>query len=66
MDSIGNFVTATVFNGTFLFNLHVFRQFLNWKNTHGTELPKWLQVIGEIEMLNSLANLSYNNPDFVF
>lgn len=66
MDSIGNFVTATVFNGTFLFNLHVFRQLLHWKNTHGTELPKWLQVIGEIEMLNSLANLSYNNPDFVY
>ena len=29
-------------------------------------LEEWLEVIGEFEMLNSLANFSYNNPDFVY
>lgn len=66
MDTIGNFVTAILFNGTFLFNLHVLRSLLKWKENYSTELEKWIAVIGEFEALNSLANLSYNNQDFVF
>jgi DNA mismatch repair ATPase MutS len=66
MDSIANFVTATLFNGTFLFNLHVLRSLIEWKNEHAEVLQDWLEVIGEFEMLNSLANLSYNNPGFAF
>lgn len=66
MDSISNFVTAIVFNGTFLFNLHVLKSLIQWKNDHAEALEEWLNVIGEFEMLNSLANMSYNNPDFVF
>ena len=66
MDTIGNFVTAILFNGTFLFNLHVLRSLLKWKENYSAELEKWIAVIGEFEALNSLANLSYNNEDFVF
>ncbi|RKS92725.1 MutS-like protein [Flavobacterium limicola] len=66
MDSISNFVTATVFNGTFLFNLHVLKSLIQWKNDHAEALENWLEVIGEFEMLNSLANFSYNNPEFVY
>jgi DNA mismatch repair ATPase MutS len=35
------------------------------ENDHAEVLEEWLNVIGEFEMLNSLANMSYN-PDFVF
>ena len=66
MDSIGNFVTALLFNGTFLFNLHVLKALIQWKKEHAGALEDWLEVIGEFEMLNSLANLSYNNPSFTF
>ncbi|WP_264550801.1 MutS-related protein [Flavobacterium sp. N2038] len=66
MDTISNFVTATLFNGSFLFNLHVLRALLKWKEDYAAELEKWINIIGEFEALNSLANLSYNNPDFVF
>lgn len=66
MDTINNFVTAIVFNGTFLFNLHVLRALLKWKENYSDELEKWISIIGEFEALNSLANLAYNNPDFVF
>lgn len=66
MDTISNFVTAIVFNGMFLYNLHVLKALLKWKENYTTELEKWINVIGEFEALNSLANLSYNNPDFVF
>lgn len=66
MDTINNLVTALVFNGTFLFNLHVLKALLKWKNNYADELQKWIEIIGEFEALNSLANLSFNNPDFVF
>ncbi|MFV8373345.1 MutS-related protein [Flavobacterium sp. LB2P74] len=66
MDTIGNFVTALLFNGTFLFNLHVLKALIQWKKDHTEALEDWLEVIGEFEMLNSLANLSYNNPEFVY
>lgn len=66
MDSIGNFVTGLVFNGTFLFNFHVLKALIQWRKDHAEALEDWLEVIGEFEMLNSLANLSYNNPDFVY
>lgn len=66
MDTISNFVTATLFNGTFLFNLHVLRALLKWKEDYASEINHWIAIIGEIETLNSLANLAYNNSDFVF
>ncbi|KFF09876.1 MutS-related protein [Flavobacterium hydatis] len=66
MDTINNFVTALLFNGIFLFNLHVLKNLLNWKTSHAAVLEEWLNVIGEFETLNSLANFSHNNQDFVF
>lgn len=66
MDTIGNFVTGLVFNGTFLFNFHVLKGLIQWKKDHTEALEDWLEVIGEFEMLNSLANFSYNNPEFVY
>ncbi|MBF7093565.1 DNA mismatch repair protein [Flavobacterium sp. ALJ2] len=66
MDTINNLVTALLFNGIFLFNIHVLKNLLNWKKNHAAVLEEWLDVIGEFEMLNSLANFSYNNQDFVF
>lgn len=66
MDSIGNFVSTLLFNGTFLFHLHTLKALIDWKKQHAGNLEKWLDVIGEFEMINSLANFSYNNPKFVF
>ena len=66
MDTIQNLITGVAFNGTFLFNLHIFKALIVWKNQHAAVLENWLVVMGEFEMLNSLANVSYNNPDFVF
>ncbi|MCC9070478.1 DNA mismatch repair protein [Flavobacterium sp. F-65] len=66
MDTINNIVAALLFNGVFLFNIHVLKNLLNWKTNHAAVLEEWLDVIGEFEMLNSLANFSYNNKDFVF
>jgi hypothetical protein len=66
MDTVANLVAASLFNGSFLFNLHVLKRLLDWKEEHAEVLEEWLAVIGEFEMLNSLANFSYNNPAFAF
>lgn len=64
-DTIANYITAILFNGTFLFNLHVLKSLVAWKKENATALESWLEVIGEFEFLLSLANFKYNNPDFV-
>ncbi|WP_281299090.1 MutS-related protein [Flavobacterium limnophilum] len=66
MDTVANLVVATLFNGTFLYHIHVLKSLLKWKDNYSTELESWMNVIGAFEMLNSLANLAHNNPDFVF
>ncbi|MCG9793832.1 MutS-related protein [Flavobacterium algicola] len=65
-DTIANLVTAVLFNGTFLFNLHVLKRLIQWKREHADALEEWLEIIGEVEALNSLANFAYNNPDFIY
>ncbi|GEP51102.1 hypothetical protein FNO01nite_17740 [Flavobacterium noncentrifugens] len=66
MDSIANLFSTVLFNGIFLFHVHVLKALLHWRKNHSAQLEKWLDTIGEFEMLSSLANLAYNNPDFAF
>lgn len=66
MDTIGNFVVVLLFDGVFLYHIHVLKSLLKWKENYSAELERWMNVIGEFEMLNSLSNLAHNNPGFVF
>ena len=66
MDSINNPVGAILFNGFTLFHIHVFNKLLLWKKDNAIQVQEWLLVLGQIEALNSLANFSYNNSEFVF
>ncbi|MBC7494487.1 MAG: DNA mismatch repair protein, partial [Flavobacterium sp.] len=66
MDVFFNAFATILFNGLFLFHLHIVKRLADWKKENASELESWLAVIGEFEMLNSLANLSYNNRDFAF
>lgn len=66
LDSTNNLVVSVLFNGLFLFNVHVVRACLNWKKEYAANLEDDLNAIGEFEMLNSLANFSFNNPEFAF
>jgi DNA mismatch repair ATPase MutS len=66
LDSISNLFTTIVFNGAFLYHVHNLNAMIEWKTKHAQNLEKWINIIGEFEMLNSFANFSYNNPEFVF
>lgn len=66
MDHIENAYAAPFLNGFFLFHIHVLRSLYHWRAECKDQLAKWLDVIGQVEALSSLANFSYNYPENVF
>jgi len=66
MDSNNNVVGALLFNGSLLYSAHTLKSLLKWKKKYSNKLKGWLDIIGEFEALNSLANFSYNNPSFIY
>jgi DNA mismatch repair ATPase MutS len=37
-----------------------------WKETYKKEFPEWIEAVGNIECLNSLATLAFTNPSFTY
>ncbi|MUV04370.1 DNA mismatch repair protein [Flavobacterium rakeshii] len=66
MDTVNNLFAMILFNGAFLFHVHTLNTLLKWKKEHAEAISHWLDIIAEVEALNSLANLYYNNPEFTF
>ena len=66
VETINNAVGAFFMNVFFFYHIHSLHALLKWKNTYASKVPEWITVIAEIEMLNSYANLLYNNPAFIF
>lgn len=66
LDSISNLIATPILNGTFLFHLHTLKALIDWKKKNGSQLMKAIDIMGEVEMLNSLANFAYNNPNYAF
>ncbi|MFV0606991.1 MAG: MutS-related protein, partial [Niabella sp.] len=64
LETIINLLVSVLLNGLFLFHIHILYRLGNWKKNHGHKINNWLKTIGEIEALNSFANLYYNNPHF--
>ena len=66
LESIHNGAGAILFNGFFLYHIHQLNALLKWKNKFASHIEHWLDAIGEIEVLSSLANFSHQNPPYVF
>ena len=66
LENIQNPVGAFIFNGTFLYHLHVYQSLCKWKEQNASNLIQWLEIMGHFEALLSLANFSYNNPTYAF
>lgn len=64
LESVVNLVVSTVLNGLFIFHVHILFRLEKWKTVQGNKVIPWLDLLGEVEALNSFANLAYNNPDF--
>src|SRR5690554_997402 len=64
LNTVANLFIFIAFNGTFQYHFWVHKKLLHWKEKNQPYLWNWIQIIGEIESLNSLANFAYNNPDY--
>lgn len=66
LEHVTNIFASPLLNGSLQYHIHVLYALQRWREKHASHLKNWLQIIGEIEAINSLSNFAYNNPDFVF
>ncbi|MEP5612448.1 MAG: DNA mismatch repair protein [Cyclobacteriaceae bacterium] len=66
MDHVQNAFASPFLNGLFLFHIHTLRALDHWRSEWSDHISDWLEVIGEVEALSSLANFSHNNPDYTY
>lgn len=66
LETVINLVVSILLNGLFLFHVHVLFRLEKWKEKNGKDIMNWLQRLGELEALNSLASFSFNNPEFSY
>lgn len=66
MEHVQNVFASPILNGFLLYHIYVLQQLSSWRKRYGNHIKDWLTVIATFETLNSLANFSYNRPEFVF
>jgi DNA mismatch repair ATPase MutS len=61
-----NLLVNFFLNSLFLYDIHCMFSLEQWKKLNRDRFPEWINTVGEIEMLNSLAAFSFNNPQYCF
>ena len=64
LETIVNLVVSILLNGLFLFHVHILYRLDKWKAANRERVRDWQNALGEMEALNSFANLSFNNAGF--
>ena len=59
-----NLIVGFLLNGLMMWDLHCILALEKWKEEFKDRLPEWLEKIGEIDALISLANFAFNNPGY--
>ena len=52
-------------NGVFFIDFYLLKKVDRWFAQYGESVPKWIDVLGEINALNSLSNFYANHPSFI-
>jgi hypothetical protein len=66
MENIANPFAAIIMNGLYFYHVHQLNKLVRWKQRYVKEIPGWLNEIGQLEMLCSVANFKFNNPSYTF
>lgn len=66
LNTIANLFVFIALNGTFQYHFWVYKKLMKWKENHQQDLWQFMEIIGEVEALNSLANFAYNNPEYQY
>ncbi|MES1159380.1 MAG: hypothetical protein ABUM51_01350 [Bacteroidota bacterium] len=61
-----NAVVSFLLNNLFAYNLHGLITLEKWKASNRTSFPQWIDAVGNIECLNSLASFAFNNPGYAY
>ena len=57
LDQRSNLLMSTILNGLIFWELRQVMRIEKWKETHASDLPRWIETIGEIDAYCSLASL---------
>ncbi len=66
LDNRINVIFAAVADTFVLFDIQIVRRIEVWKEKYSQDIDNWFDAIAQFEFLISLANFSFNNPDYVF
>jgi hypothetical protein len=65
-DSRLNLFVGFILNGLLLWDFHCLMKLEKWKASTAVSFPEWMNLLGKADGFGSLANYSYNNPDYSF
>jgi hypothetical protein len=60
-----NVLVKTFLNAFFSYDLRCLVALERWKINNKRDFPGWIEAVGNVECLNSLATFAFNNPDYV-
>lgn len=66
LDQRSNLLISTLLNGLFFWELRQIMRIEKWKESHASDLSRWLETIGEMDAYCSLATFAYNHPDYIY
>jgi len=65
-DQRNNEIMAIVLNGFFLWDLQQVHKIENWIKNYKGKIENWFEVIAFFDAQNSLANFSFNHPNYTY
>lgn len=66
LETRNNLIMAFILNAFLLWDIRYMVTLEKWRRDYGTAFLKWLEVIADFEVLNSLAAWAYNRSDLVY
>lgn len=66
LDLRNNQILYVILEGSMFFQLRQMVRIEQWKNNYGSFLTEWIESVGKIDALCSLATFAYNNPDYIY
>jgi DNA mismatch repair ATPase MutS len=61
-----NLVVNILLNSFFLYDIQCVLALEQWKHRHHADYGDWIQAMGKIETINSLAVFAYNHPKYCY
>jgi hypothetical protein len=65
LDTRLNILVSIPLNLFFFWDIHYCLSLEKWKDRHADEITHWFTAMAEFEVLNSIANIAFNNPGWV-